>query len=391
MNLAYCFQVCGLLAFFGYASYPLHAQLEGLAPPATRTEQTAASGLLAEAFLVPTAFRNQFGDFRSPLELADGRPVRTAEDWRARRQEILSHWQAMMGEWPELITQPVYEITESIEEWQPGITRLTLHFKWTPNDWTTAYLLLPEGEGPHPAVVTVYYEPETSIGEGQPLRDFGLQLALRGFAVLSLGTTEATAQKTYALYYPSREEATVEPLSMLAYAAANAWLLLASRPEIDAQRIGIVGHSFGGKWAMFASCLFEKYACAAWSDPGIVFDESRPNINYWEPWYLGYHHPPWRPRGVITEENPARGLYPRLVATGHDLHELHVLMAPRPFLVSGGSEDPPSRWLALNHTRAVNEILGYDDRVAMHNRAEHAPNEVSNSVIYAFFEKVLTP
>ena len=53
-------------------------------------------------------------------------------------------------------------------------------------------------------------------------------------------------------------------------------------------RIGVLGHSYGGKWAMFASCLFEKFACGVWSDPGIVFDESRPNVNYWEPWYLGW-------------------------------------------------------------------------------------------------------
>jgi hypothetical protein len=235
----------------------------------------------------------------------------------------------------------------------------------------------------------VYYEPETSIGEGKPYRDFGIQLARRGFVVLSLGTTQATAARTYGLYYPSLEEATVQPLSMLAYAAANGWYLLASRPEVDSDRIGIVGHSFGGKWAMFASCLFDKFACAVWSDPGIVFDESRPNINYWEPWYLGYHPLPWRRRGIITEENPARGLYPRLVAEGHDLHELHALMAPRPFLVSGGSEDPPSRWMALNHTRAVNQLLGQMQRVAMHNRPEHSPNAESNAVIYSFFERFL--
>ena len=90
---------------------------------------------------------------------------------------------------------------------------------------------------------------------------------------LSIGATEATAAKTYGLYYPSLDAAQVQPLSMLAYAAANAWYVLAQRPEVDSDRIGIVGHSFGGKWAMFASCLFDKYSCAAWSDPGIVFDE----------------------------------------------------------------------------------------------------------------------
>jgi acetyl esterase/lipase len=177
---------------------------------------------------------------------------------------------------------------------------------------------------------------------------------------------------------------------MLACAAANAWYVLASRPEVDSSRIGIVGHSFGGKWALFASCLFDKFACAVWSDPGIVFDESRPDVKYWEPWYLGYHRPPWRQRGIPTKENPARGLYPRLVAEGYDLHELHALMAPRPFLVSGGSEDPPRRWIALNHSIAVNRLLGYENRVAMSNRPLHAPNEQSNEQIYAFFEYFLS-
>lgn len=139
---------------------------------------------------------------------------------------------------------------------------------------------------------------------------------------------------------------------------------------------------------MFASCLFDKFACAVWSDPGIVFD-TRPSVNYWEPWYLGHHARPWRRRGVVTKENPAKGLYPRLLAEGRDLHELHALMAPRPFLVSGGSEDPPRRWAALNHAIAINQVLGRTNRVAMTNRPQHAPNPESNEVIYRFFEHFL--
>jgi hypothetical protein len=152
-----------------------------------------------------------------------------------------------------------------------------------------------------------------------------------------------------------------------------------------------MGHSFGGKWAMFASCLFEKFACAVWSDPGIVFDGSRENINYWEPWYLGYHPQPWRKRGLITEQNPAFGAYPELVAGGYDLHELHALMSPRPFLVSGGEEDPPERWIPLNHTLAVNKLLRARDRIAMTNRQTHSPDEKSNEIAYLFMEYFLTP
>jgi hypothetical protein len=64
-------------------------------------------------------------------------------------------------------------------------------------------------------------------------------------------------------------------------------------------------------------------------------------------------------------------------------------MAPRPFLVSGGAEDSPERWKALNHSIAVNRLLGYENRVAMTNRKTHDPTEESNEQIYGFFEHFL--
>ena len=342
---------------------------------------------IAPFFSTPTEFANNYGEFRSPLKFYDGHQVKTPKDWWKRREEILGRWHEMMGAWPPLIENTEVEIVETTR--RENFIQYRVRFYWTPNQKTEGYLLVPDGEGKQPAVVTVYYEPETAIGLGKPGRDFAYQLTKRGFVTLSIGTSEATKAKTYALYYPSLKKAQVQPLSMLAYAAANAWFLLANRPEVDPNRIGIVGHSFGGKWAMFASCMFDRFACAAWSDPGIVFDESRPNVNYWEPWYLGYHPPPWRKRGIITNNNTAKGLYPKLVEEGYDLHELHALMAPRPFLVSGGSEDPPKRWLALNHTITVNRLLEFDNRVAMTNRPEHSPNPESNEQIYLFFEYFL--
>ena len=342
---------------------------------------------MASTFMPPGEWRGKLGRYRSPLIFNDGLRSETPEGWARRRTEMRSDWMKLMGAWPALITKPRVEVLG--EARRENFRQLKVRFKWTPVEFTTGYLLIPDGRGKRPAAVTVFYEPETAIGLGtRPHRDFALQLARRGFVALSIGSTETTRNRTYATYYPSIDKATVQPLSMLGCAAANAWHVLAQRPEVDDQRIGIVGHSYGGKWAMFASCLFEKFACAAWSDPGIVFD-TRPSVNYWEPWYLGWHPRPWRKRGVPTADNPARGLYPELVRGGRDLHELHALMAPRPFLVSGGSEDPPSRWEALNHSIVVNDLLGAKNRVAMTNRPGHSPNGQSNNIIYNFFENSL--
>ena len=341
---------------------------------------------LAPHFSPPKEFDGQYGSYRSPLKFADGSLVRTAEDWKRRRDEIQKQWTELLGTWPALIEKPQVEMLESIH--RDNFTQHRIRFRWTPQEFTTGYLLIPDGAGKRPAVLTVYYEPETAVGLKGELRDFAYQLARRGFVTLSVGTTEASAMNTYALYYPNIDEARVQPLSMLAYAAANAWYVLASRPEVDADRIGVVGHSFGGKWALFAGALFDRFAAVAVSDPGIMFDTD-PNVNYWEPWYLGWHPRPWRTPGVITPTNPGRGLYPKLLEQGRDLHELQALLAPRPFLVSGGQVDPPKRWEALNHLVSINDVLKQKNRVGMTNRPQHSPNLESNGVIYAFFEHFL--
>ncbi len=342
-------------------------------------------------FNTPKVYQNNYGNYRSPLKFYNGKEVKSKQDWAIRKKEILDTWNKMMGSWPPLITNPNVEILETVKK--DGYTQYCVSFKWTPNEKTKAYLSIPDAKNNKkmPAVITTYYEPETAIGLGKEDRDFAYQLTLRGFVTLSIGTTETSNARTFSIYYPSIQNAEVQPLSMLAYAAANSWYVLASLPQVDTDRVGVMGHSFGGKWAMFASCLFDKFACAVWSDPGIVFDESKNSVNYWEPWYLGYSPKPWRKRGVISQKNPAKGLYPTLMGQGYDLIELHALMAPRPFLVSGGSVDAQDRWIPLNHAIKVNDLLGYKNRVAMTNRLSHSPNPESNEQAFLFLEYFLKP
>lgn len=338
---------------------------------------------LAKYFTPPSEFAEDFGSYRSPLLFDDGAKVATASDWALRREEIRGKWMKLLGVWPEPQVNPKVEVLA--EENRDGLVQQQLKIEIAPGMFTTdAFLVKPIGDGPHPGVVVVYYDAKTGLGLGKAaLRDFAYQLAKRGFVALSLGSNPET-------YYPDKERCELQPLAFHAYEAATCHAVLANLNEVDPKRIGIVGHSYGGKWAMFASCLFDQFACAAWSDGGIVFDESRGNVNYWERWYLGYEKgKPDRTPGIPNERNPRTGAYFTMIEHGFDLHELHALMAPRPFLVSGGSEDPVSRWQALNHSLAVNKILGYSDRVAMTNRPKHDPTEESNEQIYQFFEYFL--
>jgi pimeloyl-ACP methyl ester carboxylesterase len=359
-------------------------------------------------FAPPAEYANDFGSYKSSLVFDDGTPVKTPADWQKRRVEILAIWQNLLGAWPPLVEKPKIEYLG--QEHRYNFTQHKVRVEIAPGGQTVAgYLLVPDvlnqrtDDGRQkaeevavlrlPAVLVVFYDPKTAVGLGKEGRDFGLQLARRGFVVLSIGTPEFCSLKPP--YKPLCETAAgrppLQPLSALAYVAANCQTALANLPNVDPEKIGIVGHSYGGKWAMFASCLYEKFACAVWSDPGIVFDEARPNINYWEPWYLGWDANTQRQAGVPNDTNPRTGPYQTMIETGRDLHELHALMAPRPFLVSGGAEDPPKRWRALNHTAAVNRLLGYANRVAMTNRPTHDPTPESNEHLCVFFEHFLRP
>jgi dienelactone hydrolase len=358
------------------------AILHTTAAPGRCAEPTAGETwkAIAPFFRPPETLAGDLGRYKSPLNFDDGRRVKTADDWQQRRREILAFWRSAIGAWPPLIERPAMEEKETTR--REGFRQEKVGLQVAADLRVDGYLLLPDGEGPLPAVLVVYYDAETGAGlvPEKKHRDFGYQLARRGFVALSIGWPRR---------YTDEMSPRMQPLSSLAYIAANCYNALAALPEVDPQRIGVVGHSFGGKWAMFAACLYEKFACAAWSDPGIVFDERRPNVNYWEPWYLGWEAGRARTPGVPTDENPSTGAYKRLFEGGHDLHGLHALMAPRPFLVSGGAEDRPERWKALNHTVAVNRLLGYENRVAMTNRPAHSPTRESNEQLYLFFEHFL--
>jgi pimeloyl-ACP methyl ester carboxylesterase len=339
--------------------------------------------MLLPFFRPPVEFAGRYGRYRSPLEFPDGSHAVTAADWTRRRQQILEEWQSLLGPWPPLLKESKIEILSTRRRDNFSQNRVLLMV--APDRTIEGWLLVPQGSGPFPAVLVVYYEPETSVGLGhEPFRDFGLQLARRGFITLSIGTPGGDARQ------PDLGSAQCQPLSFDAYVAANCWKAMARLPSVDPRRIGVLGHSYGGKWALFTAALWDKFAAVAVSDPGIVFDENRPNVNYWEPWYLGLDPREKRPReGLPTPDNPRTGPYKRMMETGRDLHELLALIAPRPLLVSGGSEDPPERWLALNHVVAVNQLFGQTNRVALTSRSAHTPTDQSNTQIYAFFDHFL--
>ena len=364
---------------------------------------------ISEFFVAPEISRTDLGPYRSPLTFDDGTRVQNAQDWLRRRQEILSTWHNAMGPWPPLIENPRVEVIGSTN--RSGVLQRQVRIEVAlDREMVDAFLLIPEEAAvgnPRPAVLVLYYDAESGVGWGAPQRDYAWQLAQRGYVTLSMGRPNARIdlehlppKRNDPYLGPAGKPVRVEPLSALAYAAANARTVLAQQAEVRKDRIGVIGHSFGAKWALMTSCLDDQFACAVWSDPGIVFDErdrrqQNPSgvVNYWDVWYLGFElgqiADPQNPgpfRKLPSEGQARTGAYKTLVEGGHDLVELHALMAPRPFLVSGGTADRLERWPALNHAVAVNQLLGQSSGVALIPHETHTPTEQANAQIYAFFD-----
>ncbi|MBL8891160.1 MAG: prolyl oligopeptidase family serine peptidase [Planctomycetaceae bacterium] len=344
----------------------------------------------SEFYRPPGKFAEQYGSYRDVLRFDGGQQVKSQDDWSKRRVEIKDYWHSVLGPWPELLERPQLKYLESTK--LPDYVQHRVAIEIAAGVFSEPhYLLMPHGRGPFPAVVVTWYNAEDSAGltpSAVGRFDFGVPLVERGFVVLCFGGTLNIKDVRDPQLF-----AQVQPLSLLAYTAANACNLLANLPEVDRHRIGIMGHSFGGKWAMFASCLHDGFACAVWGDPAIVWKESDPNGNYWEKWYLGYEFEKspaeQRRPGLISNENLRTGAYRRLVEEGRNIHELHALMAPRPFLVSGGGvegQDGPEHWIALNHTIRINRLLGFENRVAMTIRNGHAPTKEANEQAFQFLQ-----
>src|SRR4029077_9323513 len=136
-------------------------------------------------------YRNDYGTYRSPLKFADGSPVKTAQDWPRRRAEILESWHKAMGAWPALIEKPQVETVKTTRRENVTQHQLRLGIALG-GDMVDAFLLVPDGKGPFPAVVVVYYDAQTGVGLGTKMRDYGWHLAKRGFIVLSIGKPTAT-------------------------------------------------------------------------------------------------------------------------------------------------------------------------------------------------------
>jgi dienelactone hydrolase len=309
-------------------------------------------------------------------------PVRTAADWELRRRAILGGMQEAMGPLPDEKRKVELDIrvTETAE--LEGYTRKLISFAVEKDDRLSAYLLVPKGlAGRAPAVLCLHQT--TRIGKGSPagLGDrptlhYAAELAKRGYVTLAPDYPYFGDYRTdpYARGYVS---ATMKGV----WNHMRCVDLLLSLAEVDAGRIGCIGHSLGGHNTMFVAA-FDVRVKAAVSSCGFTSF----------PKYYGGNLTGWSSEKYMPRIASAYGKDPKKMP--FDFPEVVAAIAPRPFMAVaplrdanfdvGGVRD------CVAAARAVYELLGAKGNlVAVHPDAGHDFGDAERRGAYEFLDERL--
>ena len=232
-----------------------------------------------------------------------------------------------------------------------------------------------------PAVAVPFYYPEATLGfdpeTGASLPRFAdnptlLDLVRRGYVA-------ATAEAYYLTFVEgdrswedfSRWQAAATELleenpnwTGIGKLIADTGLVidaLAEDPRVDAERIGIAGHSLGGKMAFYTGCLDDRVKAILASDFGIGWDQT----NWQDLWYWG--------KKVETLKND-----------GFCHSSLLNSVAPKPFcLLAGNYDNEESRRIVLE----AEGYREYPDRCLVINHATgHRPPRYIAAAGYGFLD-----
>src|SRR5579875_156770 len=305
-----------------------------------------------------------------PLTHSDGSPVSDAEDWYAsRRRELHDLFEAnVYGPPPALPTDVEGRVT-SEKDVNLGARARIERVALTMGGLMQAELLLmvPAGDqGPAPCLAGFNFSGNDDVlataeqlaaGAKRPPGTWSEwplgEAALRGYAVATLRYSELVpdeAEEALALlrHLNSSRGALSQPggsgaLSCWAWGLSRLVDYLERRPEIDAQRIAVFGHSRLGKAALLAGARDDRFAV-------VIAHQS--GCGGAAPWRAPRHL--WPPdAGPLAAETLAAitrrfGYWfcERLASFGDDpdalpvdQHQLIALCAPRPVLLTNGAED----------------------------------------------------
>lgn len=186
------------------------------------------------------------------------------------------------------------------EEECDGYTRILIHYLGSENDEIPAYLLIPKGEGVFPAVLIHHqHNGERHLGKsevcglaGNPLQAFGVALVKKGFIVLAPDSICFEDRRKHVKgVLPDEENDFLQHYNEMCYRifkgsslmkkviddANIAVDLLKNHRKVDKDRIGVLGHSYGGNTVIFQAAINEEIVFACLSGAAATYKNKMEN------------------------------------------------------------------------------------------------------------------
>lgn len=339
-------------------------------------------------FLIPAAQADEFKHYQLDHYLdsqGNSRAIESVEQWKVRRKNVLENLQAVMGALPdrsELAAPKVEVLKETVLE--NGLVRKHVRFESEPKDWVTAFLITKQKSdlAKYPAMLCLHQtipigkEEPAGLGGSRNLH-YGIELAQRGYVVLIPD-------------YPSFGEYTYD------FAANSKWKsgslkaiwnnmrgidVLQGLPEVDGDRIGVIGHSLGGHNSIFTAVFDERIKVVVTSCGFTRFHK------YYSGNLKGWTSPRYMPViDTVYQSNPDRVPF--------DFPELLAAIAPRAFFTSSPLHDGNFDCEGVRETIAESEKIfrlhGVPENVrAIYPDSQHDFPVAAREEAYQFIDRHL--
>jgi hypothetical protein len=297
----------------------------------------------------------------------------------SRRPRILAQWRKLLGSPGLKPFTPAVRVAETFDA--PDFSGRLLYLQVEPDWWERLYIMTPPGASarPLPVVIVPFYDVDSAIGMNvggrrylpPGVRSMALTAVQQGYMAVAIrwfgesyGEHYREAVANLALRHPN-----CTGLGKWVWDAARLLDYLYTLPQVDRNRIGIAGHSLGGKMALYAAAMDDRIKAVVFSEGGIGFDFS----NYSDYWYFDQ---------TIQNRDPAL-----------DQHELIALIAPRPFLLIAGNEfDGDKSWPYINAARSVYALFGDPRAAGLFNHGTgHSPSPEAIRLSFDWFDRFLAP
>jgi len=284
------------------------------------------------------AYFNKMAENWTPLLTFRGSTLAEFEDWQAKASEKFFE---LLGDFPEPV-DPEPEVIFSVEE-PSGLIRervifdseehmsvpcIVLRHKDMPADGSNPAILCSHGHGPYgkEPVAGNRTTPDMAASITQHNYNYGEIMALDGYLTISPDLRVFGERADGNNPYPGRDKCNVHFLRGAMFGVytlmLNIWDMkccvdyLQSRPEVDPDRIGMMGLSQGGTMTTFATAAEPRIKCAD-------------IIGYLNPWQ-GF---------AINRANWCGSQMVPQIYKYFDVHDIAGLIAPRPLLIEMGVYD----------------------------------------------------